>query len=162
MNDTAHRLIGTRLEFHDALRDAFAEVARVGCRELWLADEDFGDWPLGEAAVVDQLTQWAHSHRRLTVVARHFDEVVRRHARWVEWRRQWSHVVECRAFEDAEAGEIPTLLLATGLVSVRLFDPVHHRGALSHDPADSIRYRELIDAVSQRSVAAFPATTLGL
>jgi len=162
MTTQPHRLITTRGEFHDALRDAFAEMAAIGCREVWMSDEDFSDWPLNERAVIEQLTQWAHSHRRLTVVARHYDEVVRRHARWVEWRRQWSHVVDCRAFEEAEAGEIPTLLLATDLVAVRLFDPLRHRGSSSHDTSDSIRYRELIDAVSQRSVPSFPATTTGL
>ncbi|HEX6708605.1 MAG TPA: hypothetical protein VF169_27965 [Albitalea sp.] len=154
--------ISTREEFHDALRDALAEMARTGCREAWLCDEDFADWPLNERAVIDHLQQWAQSHRRLVVVARHFDEVVRRHARWVEWRRQWSHIVECRAFEEAEQGQIPTLLLAGGLVVVRLFDPLHHRGTRSHDAGDLLRNRELIDAVSQRSVESFPPTILGL
>src|SRR5256885_10105991 len=86
MTDARDRIIGTRLEFHEALREAFAEAAHVGCRELWLSDEDFADWPLGERGVVEQLTRWALPHRRLFVVARHFDEVVRQHARWVEWR----------------------------------------------------------------------------
>src|SRR5205814_3557092 len=128
-----------------------AQMARVGCREAWLCDEDFADWPLNAPAVIMQLTQWAQPHRKLTLIARHYDEMPRRHARWVEWRRQWSHVVECRALEEAEAGEIPTLLLASGVVSVRLFDAVHHRGSVSHDPADFVRYRELVDALSQRS-----------
>lgn len=162
MNPVRHRLITTRLEFHEALHEAFAEVARVGCSELWLSDEDFADWPLNEPRVVEQLTQWAESHRKLTVIARHFDEVVRRHARWVEWRRQWSHVVHCRAFEDAESGQIPTLLVAADLVSVRLFDTVHYRGELSRQHTDSLRHRELIDAVSQRCVETFPASILGL
>jgi hypothetical protein len=162
MNGDRNRLITTRLEFHDALREALSEVAAVGCRELWLCDEDFADWPLGELAVIDQLVQWAQAHRRLVVVARHFDEVVRRHSRWVQWRTQWSHVVECRTLEDAEAGEVPTLLLATDLVGVRLFDRVHHRGSLSRDRGDLVRLHETIDAVLQRSVLAFPPTILGL
>ena len=162
MTDARDRIIGTRLEFHEALREAFAEAARVGCRELWLSDEDFADWPLGERGVVELLTQWAQPHRRLFVVARHYDEVVRHHARWVQWRMQWSHVVECRALEEAQAGEIPCMLLATDLVCVRLLDTVHHRGRVSHDREDSIRSLELIDAVLQRSVLAFPSTTLGL
>jgi hypothetical protein len=162
MSDDMFRLIGTRLEFQDAVREALAEAARTGCRELWLADEDFADWPLGERAVVEQLTQWAQAHRRMTLVARHFDELVRRHARWTEWRRQWSHVVECRSFEDAEVGEIPTLLLADGQACVRLVDRVRFRGSVSRDTAELVRMREWIDAVSQRSVVAFPPTILGL
>lgn len=162
MTDPAYRLLGTRLEFHDALRDTFTEAARTGCRELWLVDEDFADWPLGERAVVDTLTRWAQSHRRMTLIARHFDEFPRRHARWAEWRRQWSHVVECRSFDDAETGEIPTLLLADGLAGLRLVDRVRFRGSVSSDSADLVRMREWIDAVSQRSVPAFPPTLLGL
>lgn len=162
MNDPAYRLIGTRAEFHDALREALDEAARTGCRELWMADEDFADWPLGERAVVEQLTAWAQAHRRLVLVARHFDEFARRHARWTEWRRQWSHVVECRSFEDAAADEIPTLLLADGLVGVRLVDRVRFRGSVSREAADLVRMRESIDAAAQRSVPAFPPTVLGL
>ena len=163
MNDPrSRRLITTRLEFVDALHEAFADLANVGCREAWLCDEDFADWPLNDASVVDDLIRWAKPHRKLTVIARNFDAVVRRHPRWVEWRRQWSHVVDCRSWEDAETGELPTMLLASGVVTVRLFDPIHHRGSLSRDAADLLRNRELIDVVSQRSVPSFPATILGL
>ena len=162
MTTLPYRAIAGRAEFHDAVREAFGEMASAGCREAWLCDEDFADWPLNERAVVEQLSQWAYAHRKLVVIARHYDEVVRRHPRWVEWRRQWSHVVECRAFEDAERGQIPTLLLASELIAVRLVDPVHHRGSVSRDPGDLLRHRELIDAVSQRSVESFGATLLGL
>jgi hypothetical protein len=161
-DSSAHRAIDTRLEFHDALRDAFAAMAQSGCRQAWLCDEDFADWPLNERAVIERLTQWAGAHRRLTVIARSYDDVVRRHPRWVEWRRQWSHIVECRAFEEAEQGQVPTLLLASDLVSVRLVDPQRHRGAWSREAADLLRLRELVDAVLQRSVESFGPTVLGL
>jgi hypothetical protein len=154
--------IGTRDEFHDALRMAFAEIADLGCREVWLCDEDFADWPLNERVVVENLTRWAKSHRKLTLIARNFDAFAGRHPRWIEWRRQWSHVVECRSLAEAEAGELPVLLLAPGVVTVRLFDAIHYRGSVSHDIADAVQNRELVDAVSQRSIEAFPATILGL
>ncbi len=164
MNDDTprHRILTTRLEFLDALREGFAEIAAAGCREVWIADTDFADWPIGERAVVDSLTAWAMAHRKLTMLAQTYDAVLRRHARFVEWRRQWSHVIECRQLEELEPGEMPTLLLAPGVVTVRLFDREHVRGSVSHDPADAIRARELVDAISQRSSEAFPATTLGL
>src|SRR6185369_16389707 len=133
MSDNQRTLIDSRSDFHDALRAAFAEAAQVGCREIWIADENFADWPLNERQVVEHLTQWAQSHRRFIVVARNFDEVARRHARWVDWRRQWSHVVQCRTNNDLEAGQMPTLLLAPGLTSVRLFDAIHHRGVASRE-----------------------------
>ena len=154
--------IASRSEFHAALRSAFAEAATRGCRELWLCDNDFADWPLGERAVVESLAQWAGSHRRLTLVARSFDEVVRRHARWVEWRRHWSHIVHCRRNAEMESGEIPSVLLASDLLSVSLVDPLHYRGRFSHDASHAVRCREMIDAVLQRSEEAFPVTTAGL
>lgn len=162
MSDTQRRQIDSRSGFHDALRAAFAEAAAAGCRELFIVDDDFADWPLNERALVDHLTQWAASHRSFTAIARNFDEVARRHARWVEWRRQWAHLVHCRTNNELEAGQMPTMLLAPGLTSVRLFDKVHWRGVSSHGAADAIQWREAVDAVLQRSEEAFPATMLGL
>jgi hypothetical protein len=159
---TSPGLITSRGEFHAALRLAFTEAAAQGSREIWLCDNDFADWPLGERAVIEQLGHWAYSSRKLTLIARHFDDVARRHARWVEWRRQWSHIVSCRTNNELEAGEMPTLLLASGTLSVRLSDALHHRGRLSRERADEVRCKELIDAVLQRSEEAFPATTTGL
>lgn len=157
-----HRVFTGRSEFFEAIGGAFADIAAAGCREVWIADVDYADWPLGERDVVESLTRWAMSHRKLTVLAQTFDEVPRRHPRFAEWRRQWSHAVECRQLDDIEPGEMPTLLLAPGVVTVRLFDHVHLRGSVSSEAADAIRCRELVDAISQRSVEAFPATTLGL
>ena len=162
MHASNRRDITSRSEFHDALRGAFSLAASAGARELWLCDEDFADWPLSERAVVDELTQWAQSRRRLTVLAHNFDEVARRHGRWTEWRRQWAHVVECRTNDEIEAAQMPTICLVSDIFSVRLSDPVRHRGMASHEAADALACREAIDAVSQRSIETFPATTLGL
>jgi hypothetical protein len=161
-DDDKGRLIQSRNEFHAALRTAFAAAADAGCREIWLCDDDYADWPLNERAVIDDLTRWAESHRCLTVIARQFDTVVRRQPRWAEWRKIWSHVVQCRSNHELEAGQMPTMLLAPGALSVRLVDAVHHRGSISATPADAVLWRETIDAVLQRSQEAFPATTLGL
>ncbi len=155
-------LITTRAEFQTALRQALAEAAAAGSRELWLCDTDFAEWPLGEREVVEHLSQWAASSRRLTLVAATFDAVARYHPRWVTWRRQWSHIVSCRSNSEVEAGEMPSLLIAAGTVSVRLSDLVHYRGRVGHDRAEELRCKELIDAVLQRSEEAFPATSTGL
>jgi hypothetical protein len=155
-------LITTRAEFHAALRSAFDEAAEKGARELWLCDENFADWPLGERAVIERLTQWAASNRKMTLVARQFDEVARRHPRWVEWRRNWSHIVSCRVNEELASGEFPSILLALGTATVRLSDTVHHRGRYSREKAEELRCKEQIDAVLQRSEESFPATTTGL
>lgn len=155
-------VITSRSEFHTAVRDAFAEAAGVGCRELFLCDPSFADWPLGERAVIEHLALWASSHRRLTLLAEDFSELSRRHPRWVEWRQTWAHVVHCRTNTELETGQMPTILLAPGLLSVRLSDPIHHRGQRSHEAAEGLRCRELFDAVLQRSEEGFPASTTGL
>jgi hypothetical protein len=162
MTAPTHRLITSRSEFHDALCSAFAEAAAAGAREIWLCDANFADWPLSEDAVIESLTRWIDSRRRLTVLAQTFDEVVRRHSRWAEWRRQWSHVVKCHIEAELEVADFPTICLVLDVISVRLVDPVHYRGLASHVAADAKACREVIDAVLQRSVEAFPVTTLGL
>lgn len=159
---TEHTLITARSEFHEAVRNAFSEAATQGCREIWLVDIDYADWPLNEPELIDHLTRWAKAYRKLTLIAQNFDEMPRRHPRWVAWRRTWSHIVECRANTELEAGKMPTMLLAPGLMTVRLVDPIRYRGSVSRDAADAIRGRELIDAVLQRSEEAFPVTSLGL
>ena len=157
-----YRLIESRREFEEALREAFAMIATQGCREVLISDTDFSNWPLGERAVVDLLAQWSMSHRKMTVLALHYDEVTRRHARWVQWRRQWAHIVDCRVVDDSDAKEVPTLLLAPGVVVVRLVAGDTVRGSISTDLGDIERARELVDAITQRSQEGFPASTLGL
>ena len=162
MTTATHGLITSRGEFHAALREAFEAAASTGCRELCLCDPDFADWPLGERDVVAQLGRWAGSQRRLTVLAGTFDEVVRRHPRWVEWRRQWSHMVYCRSGAVLETGPLPTVLIASNLFSVRLSDATLHRGRWSREAADAVHCQELYDAVLQHSSETFPVTTTGL
>jgi hypothetical protein len=154
--------IGTREEFHDAVRSAFAEAAATGRRDILLCDDDFADWPLNEAALIEDLVRWAGAHRRLLLLARSFDEVARRHARWVAWRRTWSHLVECRANNELESGQMPTLLLMPSVLTLRLVDAERYRGSVSRHTGDAVLAREQFDAVLQRSEAAFPVTNLGL
>ncbi|HEY4067146.1 MAG TPA: hypothetical protein VGM74_09645, partial [Burkholderiaceae bacterium] len=135
--------ITTRAEFQAALRQGFAEAAAAGSRELWLADPDFADWPLGERDVIEHLSQWVSSSRRLTLLANGFDEVARRHPRWVAWRRTWSHVVSCRINTELEADAMPTLLIAAGTITVRLIDIEHHRGHISRGRAAELRCKEM-------------------
>jgi hypothetical protein len=159
--DTITRIEG-REAFQTAVREALAEAASAGWREIWLCDSSFANWPLGERAVIEDLTRWASAHRRLTLLALHFDDIVRRHARWVHWYRQWAHLVHCRSLQELQANDVPVMLHAPGHLTLRLFDPVRYLGTLSREPAVGVQAREQIDAISQRSTEAFPATTVGL
>lgn len=154
--------IATRADFQAAIRAALAQAAELGAPDIFLVDATFADWPLGEIGVVDALTRWVDSRRRLTLMAYSFDEMARRQIRFVEWRRQWSHVVHCRHDDELESEQIPTLLLVPGIVCVRLLDRVRCRGTVSARAIDLAECRESIDALLQRSVEAFPVTTLGL
>ena len=164
MDNDAHtyHVITGRTEFREAIRRAFAKAADVGCREMWICDPDFADWPLGEVEVVDSLTRWASPHRKLTMLALTYDEVLRRHPRFVDWRRRWAHVIDCRAEKDVDAGDIPSLLLAPGVIALRLLDRVRFRASESFENSDFVHCHEMVDAISQRSNEAFPATLLGL
>jgi hypothetical protein len=156
--------IDGRTGFHAALVQALSEIAGRGCRELWLCDADYADWPLGDRAVVAAFEQWAYSHRRLVMLAVHYDDVARRHPRWVAWRRQWSHIVDCRVLPpEVEPAQCPTLLIAPGVCTLRLFDALRYRGKLEWDDALSARDAlATVDALLQRSEPGFPVTTLGL
>ena len=162
MNEDTSTPIGSRNDFQNAIRVALEEAATVGAPEIFLVDPDFSDWPLNERAVVDSLTRWAAPRRQLLIVGHSFDEMASRQARFVEWRRQWNHLVQFRSNEEAEAAQVPSLLLIPGIVAVRLLDPIRHRGLVSGKPVDLAECREAIDALLQRSVEAFPVTTLGL
>jgi len=162
MDGIEPRLIDSRSGFQQALREVFAALPASSCREVLLCDEDFADWPLGEVAVVDALSRWINSRRKLVVIARHFDEVQRRHPRWVQFRRQWAHAVDCQGAEAVDVRPLPVALLATGGCVLRLADAVHHRGRLSIEEVDIRLTREGIDAILQQSGPAFPPTTLGI
>jgi hypothetical protein len=158
MPSTVHQPISWRSEFRAQIVNAMNQAADTGCAELW----DFADWPLNDPVLIDALVRWGFAHRKLTMLAHHFDEVVRRHPRWVQWRRQWAHIVECRELPELEPQRVPSLFLAPGLISVKLVDSSHFRGLVTSDPADLIQVRESIEAVLQRSTPGFPAVVTGL
>ncbi|MDQ2928272.1 MAG: hypothetical protein M3R22_08925 [Pseudomonadota bacterium] len=162
MNSESIAQIASRNDFHEAVRAALVGAAQHDAAEICLVDPNFNDWPLNEPALVASLSQWVSSRCKFVVIAHSFDDVARRAPRFATWRRQWAHVIQCRATEEIEADQVPTLLFVPGLVSVCLLDRVRYRGTVSGRPSDQVDCRESIDALLQRSVEAFPVTTLGL
>lgn len=158
----SRRLLTSRAECIGALREALRNADAAGCRTLEWCDVDYVDWPLGEPGVIDVLSHWARPHRRLVMYALSFERLAARHPRWVVWRRRFAHVVSCRALHDVEAAQVPSLLVAPGLGCLRCPPIGLRRGAWSEDSAEMERTRLVLDALAQRSVEAFPATTLGL
>ena len=99
-----------RETFQQLVRDAVATAARDGWQEIFISDANFHDWPLGERAVVEALQDWARSGRRFTMLACSYDDVIRRHARFVRWRGTWDHIITCRRSPAADPLDLPSAL----------------------------------------------------
>lgn len=150
-----------REDFRQLARDALACAAAEGWREIILSDADFGDWPLGERAVTDSLQDWARGGRRLVLLARRYDEVVRRHARFVQWRRSWSHIVAAWACPAADPLELPSGIWSPGWVLDRR-DPERSNGYCGSEADRRLLMRERLNEWLHKSSPSFAATTLGL
>jgi hypothetical protein len=150
-----------RQAFQQLVRDALSCAAREGWPEIILSDAGFGDWPLGERAVAESLQAWSASGRRITLLARGYDEVVRRHARFVTWRRTWAHIVEARACASADPLELPSAIWSPGWAMQRL-DPERSNGVSGNEPERRLLLREKLGEWLSKSAPAFPAVTLGL
>lgn len=151
-----------REAFQQLVRDALATAAREGWRELVLSDADFHDWPLGERAVVESLQAWARSGRRMTLLARSYGEVQRRHARLVRWRTTWDHILTCRVAPGADPLDIPSAIWSPQWVLQRM-DPERCVGVTGTEPERRVLLQELLaEWVRSKSAPGFPSTTLGL
>jgi hypothetical protein len=150
-----------REDFRQLVRDALACAAREGWREIILSDADFEDWPLGERAVEESLQAWASSGRRMTLLARSYDQVRRQHARFVRWRGTWSHIVTPLACASADALEVPSAIWSPAWVLERreLERSIGYCGA---EPERRVLLRESLAEWLRQATPSFPATTLGL
>lgn len=148
-------------EFAGLVRLALETAARQGWREIILSDPDFADWPLGERAVAQSLQDWSRAGRKITLLAKNYDEVQRRHARFVSWRRTWDHIIDCRRNAALSVEEFPSALWSPTWVFRRL-NIDHCTGIAGAEPSRRVLLREDLAECLLRSSAAFPASTLGL
>ena len=152
----------SRETFIQLVRDALATAARDGWEEIVVSDAHFHDWPLGERAVVESLQAWARTGRRFTMLARSYDEVIRRHARFVRWRGTWDHIITCRRSASADPLDIPSVLWSPQWVMHRL-DPERCVGVTGREPERRVLVRETLkEWLHGKSAPGFPASTLGL
>lgn len=154
--------IDGRRGFARAVRVALECAADERVRELCFVDPDFVDWPLSDLGVLQALKRWAGPKRRLLIVAHHFDALALKHPRFVVWRRTWAHLIDCRAAPELTPGEVPSLLLGSPRASLQRLETVRSHGRWLTDEDDWRTWREVVDAVLQRSEEAFPAHALGL
>lgn len=156
-------LIDSRDSFGAALRWGFDTAISNGARCITCADPSFEAWPLDDAALLQRLTAWLRlPQRRLVLLAANYESVPRLLPRFTAWRRDWAHAIQALQPPAEFAADVPTLLLDDRSVSVQLIDPLHWRGRAAVDARSRLLWQEKIDAVLQRSEAAFAVTTLGL
>ena len=150
-----------RSEFTDLVRQAFAAAAAQGWREIILCDANFEDWPLGEREVTQSLNDWSKSGRKLTILAKSFVDLQRRHARFVSWRQTWAHIVECRASSATPADDMPSALWSPGWVFERR-DLQRCTGLAGSGVTRRVDLKERLKEQLLRSSPAFAASILGL
>jgi len=150
-----------RAAFRLAVLGLLHQAATQGWRELCLGDMDFQDWPLAESECAALLNAWARPGRRLAMLARNYDEVQRNQHRFVNWRRQWAHAVECRACPAWPADQGFGLMWSPHAVLLRI-NPAAHLGVVSYLPTRRVAAREQWNEWWAASTPAFPAFPLGL
>ncbi len=150
-----------RKDFQQLIRDAIAQAADEGWREMIWMDLNFADWPLGERSVEASLQAWSETGRKLTIVAKRFDTVISMHHRFVSWRKQWSHIIEARSVSSASDEEFPSVILAPNWAMHRL-QPALCKGVAGYEAKRRVDLRELTNEWLAISSPAFASTTLGL
>lgn len=163
MSDKTPPSITSRSEFVAALHWGFEQALAAQARRIVCVDADFANWPLDDTALHGVLTNFLKlPQRKLVLLATHYDAMPRLHPRFVAWRAAWSHAIDAWSPQEGEAPELPTLLLDDKALCVQLHDAVHWRGRAALDARDARLLRDEVDALLQRSEAAFPVTSLGL
>ena len=150
-----------REAFRQAVRDALACAAEQGWPELIVSDPDYSDWPLGEAGVVASLYRWARPGRQFTMLAGSYGAIERLHPRFVPWRRDMAHLINCRIITTVEPINIPSACWSPQWVLQRV-EPARSTLLCSKDANRGAALRELLHGWLARSTTGFPVTTLGL
>jgi len=154
------RLQGRQL-FSDLVRQALATAAAEGWPRLVLSDPDFGDWPLGERAVVASLQAWARPGRVLHLLGREFGSLRLQHPRFVQWRVAWAHLLEVRTCRSASFDDLPSAIWSPGWTLERI-DAGHGIMVASRDARRQVELAERLDHWWHKGSAAWPSSTLGL
>jgi hypothetical protein len=86
---------------------------------------------------------------------------VRQHARFVQWRGVWAHIITASACPGADPLVLPSALWSPSWVLERR-DLDRSNGYCGSEPDRRVAVRETLKEWLQQSTPAFPATTLGL
>jgi hypothetical protein len=159
----APHAISSRADFVAAVQRVVTGAAARGARRLVFVDTDFADWPLDDPAGLAALGAWLLlPGRQLVLLADSFDALPRSRPRFTAWRRDWVHSIEARSPAEPGIRPLPTWALDDGHFGLLLQDKRQWRGRVVAEARELRQAHEQIDAILQRSVPAFPATTVGL
>jgi len=148
-------------EFAQCVRGMISAAAEQGWHHMVWSDATFEDWPLRERAVVEALNAWAGPGRKLTLLAKRYQQVTLLHPRFVEWRSVWSHLVDCRVVKHLDDSEMPSALVGPEWFLHRR-DVTRSVGTGSRNPRSRVDMTERLAECLRQSSPGFPATTLGL
>lgn len=148
-------------EFAQRIRDAIAQAHAQGWSAMVWADADFGDWPLGERQVVEALQAWSQRGRTLRLLARRYDYFPQRFPRFVTWRQQWDHIIECRVCRPIPELVLPSVLWTSQYAVLRI-DTERSIGWSGTERQRLALVHADLDEYHKNSSPGFPSTTLGL
>lgn len=153
-------------EWAACVRAALAEAAQSPAA-LYLQDDDFASWPLGERACVDSFDHWvlAPGRAQATLVALDWGAVVRLHPRWLRWRTPWGHRVPCMTLPPDQISSMEgfaPMLVVQGSLALQMVDAEQGMGRWTRDPATVRALWHQGDAILQRSLDSGISATLGL
>lgn len=148
-------------EFAQLVRDAIVCAGRDGWAEMVWSDPNFEDWPLREKDVIEALNVWSRTGRRLVLLANGFDSVQRHQPRFVNWRKTWDHIIECRVSRGGDIEGLPSAMWSPHW-AMRRIDTVFSKGVAGSDAQRRVLLKQELDECMHQSTVGFPATTLGL
>ena len=158
-----HLPFDTRAGFGEQLQGALERAQS----EIWMADRDFGEWPIGRvefaSALQSFLKKSAANHLRLLTLDA--DHLAHNAPRLLAVLRTHAHNVECRIVPSHAAprfGEACSMLIADRTLLVRRFHRDHPRGATELDPAAARPWLDQFETLWEESSPALTSTTLGL
>ena len=153
----------TRAAFATHLQDALRQAQR----EVWMADRDFADWPLGDAAFTASLQGFLRQSaaNRLRLLTLDADRIASLAPRFMQVLRGHPQNAQCRAVPPHAAsrfGEACSMLIADRSLAVRRFHRDHPRGAIEFDPAAARPWLDQFELLWEESSPVLASTTLGL
>lgn len=157
----ANRRFEGRQMFSDTIAEVIECGAQYGWRQTTFCDADFIDWPLGGRVLVSALDAWARSGCRFTLLAQRYDAAIRHHDRFVQWRRRWSHQIDCWQHPGVGIHALPSACLTPDRLLHRI-DPERGVCVVTTNATRRLAMQENLAQLKRESASGFAATTLGL